>query len=279
MSDTLAAAVSAEPTIDVQRGGRGSPGPAGVAVLAKAMAIVERIAEAGEITPARLAELTGEPRSTIYRLLATLQELGLVEPGRRRGTYLLGLKLFQLGSTVVSRFDVRQAALPTMERIHEEIGETTFLCVRRGFEAVCIERIDGARVNVLALRLGGSMPLHVGSVARALLAFEPPAAWEEYLEHQQLEPLTPKTPVTPEAVIAELRATRERGYAVSDEDVTPGVGSVGAPILDHSGTVVAALSVGGMRDTIFAPDSRAVDLVRQGATSVSRLLGFDGPTP
>jgi DNA-binding IclR family transcriptional regulator len=270
--------MSPQTTTDLKRDGR-SNGQTGVAVLAKAVAIIERIAEAGEITPARLAELTGEPRSTIYRLLATLQELGLVEPGRRRGTYLLGLKLFQLGSTVISRFDVRQAALPAMERIHEEIGETTFLCVRRGDEAVCIERIDGARVNVLALRLGGSMPLHVGSVARALLAFEAPAAWDEYLDRQPLEPLTPKTPATRADVIAELRATRERGYAVSDEDVTPGVGSVGAPILDHAGSVVAAMSVGGMRDAIFAPQSRAVELVRHGAVSVSRLLGFGGEHP
>src|ERR671937_1736632 len=115
-------------TKDSSRGGANGTAP--VAVLAKAVAVLDHVAAEGEVTPARLAELTGEPRSTVYRLLASLQQLELVEPGRRRGTYLLGLKLFRLGSTVVSRFDERQAALPVMERIHEEIGETTFLCVR-----------------------------------------------------------------------------------------------------------------------------------------------------
>src|SRR5918999_711059 len=91
-------------------------GSGSVAVLAKAMALVDHIAEEGEVTPARLAELTGEPRSSVYRLLASLQELELVEPGRRRGTYMLGLKLFRLGRAVVSRFDERQAALPVMRR-------------------------------------------------------------------------------------------------------------------------------------------------------------------
>jgi DNA-binding IclR family transcriptional regulator len=256
-----------------------STGSASVAVLAKAMALLDCVAEAGEVTPARLAELTGEPRSTVYRLLASLQQLGLVEPGRRRGTYMLGLKLFRLGSTVVSRFDERQAALPVMERIHEEIGETTFLCVRRGYDAVCIERIDGARVNVLALSLGGSLPLHVGSAARALLAFEPPTEWDDYVEHREFEALTPKTPVTREAVLEELRATRERGYAVSDEDVTPGVGSVGAPIFDHTGAVRAALSVGGMRDAVFADAVRTIELVCDGAAAISRALGHDGTGP
>ena len=153
--------------------GRAANGGAPVAVLAKAVAVLDHVAAEGEVTPARLAELTGEPRSSVYRLLASLQELGLVEPGRRRGTYILGLKLFRLGSTVMSRFDERQAALPVMERINEELGETTFLCVRRGYEAVCIERIDGSRVNLLALALGGSLPLHAGAVTRAILAFEP----------------------------------------------------------------------------------------------------------
>jgi DNA-binding IclR family transcriptional regulator len=250
-----------------------------VAVLVKAMALVDRIAEEGEATPARLAELTGEPRSSVYRLLGSLQKLELVEPGRTRGTYVLGLKLLRLGRSVVSRFDERQAALPVMQRIHEEIGETTFLCVRRGYEAVCIERIDGTRVNLLALSLGGSLPLHAGGAARALLAFEPPAYWDEYLEHRQLEALTPKTPATREALIEELRATRERGYAISDEDVTPGIAAVGAPIFDHTGAVRAALSVGGMRDVVFADTSRVIELVCDSAAEISRALGHDASRP
>jgi len=251
-------------------------GTGSVAVLAKAMALVDHVAEEGEVTPGRLAELTGEPRSTVYRLLASLQELELVEPGRRRGTYMLGLKLFRLGRSVVSRFDERQAALPVMQRIHDEVGETTFLCVRRGYDAVCIERIDGTRVNLLALSLGGSLPLHAGAASRALLAFEPPAFWDEYLEHAGPEALTPKTPTERDALIDELQATRERGYSMSDEDVTPGIAAVGAPIFDHTGAVRAALSFGGMRDHVFADTDHAIELACEGAAEISRALGYDG---
>jgi DNA-binding IclR family transcriptional regulator len=255
---------------------RDSNGGGGVAVLAKATALLDHIAAEGEVTPARLAELTGEPRSTVYRLLASLQQLELVEPGRRRGTYLLGLKLFRLGTAVVSRFDARAAAQPVMERIHEETGETVFLCIRRGFEAVCIERLDGRRVNLLALGLGGSLPLHAGAVARTLLAFESPEFWEEYLEQWQPEALTSKTPATRAALLEELRLTRERGYAISDEDVTPGVGAVGAPIFDHTGAVQAALSFGGMLEFVFADRERSIALVLDGAAEASRTLGYDG---
>src|ERR671933_672636 len=259
-----------------------SPGPGGkgaapVAVLAKAVAVLDPVADEGEATPARLAELTGEPRSTVYRLLASLQELGLIEPGRRRGTYVLGLKLFRLGNSIVSRFDERQAALPVMERINEELGETTFLCVRRGYEAVCIERIDGARVTLLALGLGGSLPLHAGAVTRAILAFEPREFWDEYVEHHGVEVFTPKTPASREALFAELEATRERGYAISDEDVTPGIAAIGAPIFDHSGRVRAGLSLGGMRDVLHGHESRALEMLLDGAREISRALGYDAP--
>jgi len=258
---------------------RDSNGGGGVAVLAKATALLDHMAAEGEVTPARLAELTGEPRSTVYRLLASLQQLELVEPGRRKGTYLLGLKLFRLGTAVVLRFDAREAARPVMERIHEETGETVFLCIRRGYEAVCIERIDGRRVNLLALGLGGSLPLHAGAVARTLLAFESPEFWEEYLEQWQPEALTSKTPATRAALLEELRLTRERGYAISDEDVTPGVGAVGAPVFDHTGAVQAALSFGGMVEFVFADRERSIALALDGAAEVSRTLGYDGLRP
>src|SRR3954453_20249030 len=254
----------------------------GVGVLSKAMGLLDHIAEEGEATPARLAELTGEPRSTVYRLLASLQQLELVEPGPRRGTFVLGLKLFRLGlkrfrpgRSVVPPFDERQAALPVMERIHDELGETTFLCVRRGYNAVCIELIDGTRVTLLALSLGGSLPLHAGAVSRALLAFEREEFWQDYLEHHELEALTPQTPATRAALIDELRTTRARGYSVSDEDVTPGVAAVGAPIFDHTHRVRASLSVGGMREHFFANRERAIELVCDAAAEISRALGYD----
>ena len=248
-------------------------GATSVAVLGKAMALIDRIAEVGAATPAQLAELTGEPRSTVYRLLANLQQLELVEPGPRRGTFVLGLKLFRLGNTVASRFDERQAALPVMERIHAELGETTFLCVRRGYNAVCIERIDGTRVNLLALSLGGSLPLHAGGASRALLAFEPEAFWDEYLEHGGPEALTARTPVTRDALLDELRDTRARGYAISEQEVIPGIAAFGAPIFDHTGAVRASLSVGGLREQLFERREHAIDLLRDAAAEISRTLG------
>jgi DNA-binding IclR family transcriptional regulator len=246
-----------------------------IQVLGKAALVLDRLADEHELGAARLAELIGEPRSTVYRLLANLQQLELVEPGARRGTYRLGLKLFRLGSAVVARFDERQAAFPVMERIHDATGETVFLCIRRGYEAVCIERIDGRWVQSMALRLGGSLPLHVGAAPRALLAFEPREFWDSYLAQGPLTGLTPHTSTSRRQLVQALEDVRRTGYAVSDEDVVLGMAAVGAPILDYRGRTRAALSMSGPRPTILGENVEASrKLIQEGALEISRALGY-----
>jgi DNA-binding IclR family transcriptional regulator len=247
-----------------------------VRALAKAVHLLEQLAEAREATPRRLAELLDEPRTTTYRLLRSLEALDLVEPGSQPGSFRLGWKLMRLGAAVVERLDERQAALPVMERVHERIGETVFLLVRRGWDAVCIERLEGLRVQSLALRLGGSLPLHAGAGPRVLLAWEPREVWEEYVQSGQLAALTDRTPTTRKALLRELEETVAQGYAVSDEDVTPGIASLGAPIFDYTGSVRAALSIGGLKSLLLGDDRAAfTQLVVEGAREISLALGHD----
>src|SRR5712692_10080846 len=245
--------------------------------LAKAVLLLEALAEEREATPRQLSEALHEPRTTVYRLLTGLQALDMVEAGSRAGTYRLGWRLLRLGSAVIERLDERQAALPVMERIHERTGETVFLCVRRGDDAVCIERLDGLRVQSLALRLGGSLPLHLGAGPRALLAWEPREEWDEFVRSGMLVAFTDKTPTMRAELFRELEQTLAQGYAVSDEDVTPGIASLGAPIFDYTGSVRAALSVGGMKSLVLGKDRKLIaELLVDGAREVSAALGHQG---
>jgi DNA-binding IclR family transcriptional regulator len=125
------------------------------------------------------------------------------------------------------------------------------------------------------------MPMHLGAAPRAILAFEPEEAWERYLREATLAPGTSVAPHDPDALVAELRATRRRSYALSDEDVTPGIASVGAPIFDHRGEVAGSLSIGGVRQLILSPETDAAALIVDSAAEVSRALGFasNGLTP
>jgi DNA-binding IclR family transcriptional regulator len=235
-----------------------------VRALAKAVHLLEQLAEEREATPRRLSELLEEPRTTVYRLLGSLEELDLVEQGSQPGTYRLGWKLMRLGAAVVERLDERQLALPVMERIHERVGETVFLLVRRGWDAVCIERLEGLRVQSLA--------------------WEPREEWEAFAGSGHLASLTDRTPTTRDDLFRELEDTLAKGYAISDEDVTPGIASIGAPIFDYTGGVRAALSIGGLKTLVLGADrDLIVELVVDGAREISAALGQheanDGSSP
>jgi DNA-binding IclR family transcriptional regulator len=249
----------------------------GVQVLIKASVIMNLLAQQGELSAQQLADLSGEPRTSIYRLLGSLQQLELVEPGRRRGTYMLGIRLFRLGSAVASRFDVRQAALPGLERLHEATGETVFLCIRRNYEAICIERISGRWVEAMTLRLGGALPLYISAASHALLAAEPQDFWREYLEHENLVPFTAHTTVEIPDLLATLENTRNRGYSVSNEDIVLGMAALGAPVFNHEGSPCAAVSIGGPVATILGDNlNRNIGHLTAASASASRALGFAG---
>lgn len=245
----------------------------GVNVLTKAAAVLDALSANRELSAAELATLLAEPRSTVYRLLHSLENLGFVEPGSRPRSFQLGIRLFTLGSAVLERFsDVRGAALPSLERLHEQTRQTVFLIVRRGFEAICIERIDGEFVQVMILAVGGSLPLHAGAATRSILAFMDREFWEEFASAGPLARFTDRTPVTPKELFAELEKVRKQGYAVSDEDVIPGIASIGAPIFDHSGRVCAAVSASGPRPIVL-DGGKFAQYISRAAADISRRLG------
>ncbi len=259
----------------LERGGPRSP-----ALILKAGALMEALAAERIATSARLTELTGEPASSVYRMLASLVDLGWVEQITPRGAYRVGGKLLTLASELLRGLDIRKAARPILEEIHAATGETTFLCVRNGPRAVCIERIDGVRVNSTVLQLGRSLPLHVGAAPRALLAFEEKEAWDEYASIASSSEDLRRDSVSRSELYAQLEAIRDAGLAISDNTVTPGIAAIGAPIFDHYGRVAASLSVSGLRDGILAtPDEgRSVsELVEWGARELSRYLGWVDP--
>lgn len=247
-----------------------------VKVLAKVARLLQVLADNPGSTAPGLAQLLGEPRPTIYRLTQDLVTLGYVEEAARPGTYRLGLELFRLGSLVGLGLDVRERAVPLMNDIHKTLEETVYLVVRRGHDAVCIERIEGVHVRSMALHVGGSLPLHLGAGPRVLLAYEPRSYWDEYFAAVALKALTPRSPTTKAGLVALLEETRHVGYSVSDEDVTMGISSVGAPIFDHRGAIHAAISVGGLRSTVLGDGggARAVGLVAEAAAEISRRMGY-----
>ena len=254
--------------------------PVGLRLVDKAVEVLNLLAEERRLTIAQLSERTGEPRSSLYRLLSSLERLDLVESAGVRGSYRLGVHVLRLGAAMMASLDERERALPVMRRIRDETGLTVYLLVRRGDQAVCVERLEGERVASLALQLGGSQPLHAGAAPRAFLAFSPESEWQEYVSAGPLVRLTPTTPATRQRLFEVLARERSEGVTVSDGYVTLGIAALGAPVFNFRGEVAAALSVSGLRDELLGGGTDHLrELVRNGAAEISKSLGYvaDGP--
>ena len=249
---------------------------AGLELIAKADALIRVLESRGEASAAEIAERTGEPLSSVYRLLQSLTGIGWVDRGWRRGTYRLGLLLLTIGGELEDKLDVRECALPSLRHLLESTGTTSFLCVRRDTRAVCIERLEGRAVRSLAMQLGGSLPLFAGAAPRAILAFLSPAEQRSSLRGARL----PGDPPRPDAatIQADIERVRRDGFAVSDGDVTPGIAALGAPVFNHRGELEAAISISGLRSQILGPSREAnIELITSGARAVSRSLGQEVP--
>ena len=249
----------------------------GLELISKAGAVLDILEQHEEASAADLAAALGEPLSSVYRLLQSLTATGWVDRGSRRGAYRLGLSLMTIGGLVEDHLDIRDASLPSLRELVDATALTSFLCVRRGPRAVCVERIEGYAVQSLAMLLGGSLPLYAGAAPRALFAFLPVAEQSAILK--DTGPQLGDDPPRPDDndILDDIARIRAAGYSVSDGDVTPGIASLGAPIFNHRGEVQGALSLGGLRGQVLDPAGvdDTVVLVRRAAHKASAALGWE----
>jgi DNA-binding IclR family transcriptional regulator len=222
--------------------------------------------DGGAFRLAELCERSGLAKTTAFRLCADLVRLGLLE--READTYRLGGKLFELGSLVPRRRDLREAALPFLQDLFEATHETVHLGVREGHEVVYVERIHGHDVLRLPSRIGGRLPLTCTGVGKALLAFSGAELTEEVLG-APLPRLTPHSLTDPDRLRIAVEQAQVSGLAYEEEEAAPGVSCIAAPVFDGP-TAVAALSVAVPRDR-FRP-AQLAPAVRTAALGLSRAL-------
>lgn len=246
----------------------------GILVLAKVKSILDVFAgETDRAGPSEVAARIGANKSTTFRLLSSMERMGLLDRNPD-GTYGLGLWLMELGAIVESRLDLRRIAEPDLRELQQAIGLTAFLTVRHAHQATCIDRLPGSNVDVLALRLGGILPLYVGAGPRTLLSGLSDAELTEYLRDAPFPAFTPGTLTTAEQLRRDVALTRQRGYVLSMEDVTLGVAALGAPVFDATGAIAAAISVAGIRyEFEGVRELEIAAIVRRTAERVSAAVG------
>lgn len=246
-----------------------------IAVLESTLRILECFLENGHEGRALsdLSKQLGLTKSRAFRILSTLEKNGYIHQDPDNRQYRLGFKFLQLGNKVQHGLRLVEVAGPILTELAEKTGESIFLGVLDGCEAVCVDRRESKHNIRLFAEIGRRAPLHTGTVPKILLAFQSPAFIEEYLS-RPLARMTDQTITDSQLLLAALHNIRERGVAISRDDLDPGACSVGAPIRDHSGAVVAALSVAGP-ESRFSPETipQILDLVREATEEIGRRLG------
>jgi len=223
-----------------------------------------------------LARRTGLPKSTTHRLLASMRAVGLLEQAVERDQYRLGLKLFELGNTVLANMDLHREARPFVDVLTRISGQSVHLAVFDGRHAVVVQRADPAPEKTAPLTFIETAPAHCTSVGKAILAWQDDATIDR-LVAGGLPRFTDATITEAAALRRDLEATRTRGYAIDEGEHQPGLRCVGAPVRDRAGRVFAALSASGPAWRL--PAAGIADLakiVRHNAEAISLCLGYRG---
>ncbi len=251
---------------------------AGVQSVDRAANILEILARRGTAGVSEVALDIGVHKSTAFRLLSALEERGLVEQTRERGKYRLGLGILRLASTVPGRLDLVGQGRPVCEQLAQEFGETVNLAVLRSHHAVNVDQSRGSAAIAAHNWVGQLTPLHATSSGKILLAHQPRETRKKLLDAAGLARFTARTITSRRTLTTQLNAAMANGYATTSEEYEEGLNAVAAPVLDHTGSVVAAVSVSGpaYRFDGDRMHSVAADLIA-GADQIGERLGYFAP--
>ncbi|MFG1702390.1 IclR family transcriptional regulator [Nonomuraea sp. M3C6] len=233
----------------------------------RAIAILEILAREGATRVTDLAVELDVHKSTAFRLLAALEQGGLVEQSGDRGRYRLGFGVVRLAGAATAQLDLSRESRPVCLRLAQAVGETVNIAVPQDGDTVNISQVRGPAAISGHNWVGQRTPSHATSSGKVLLAFGAlrlPAGLERY---------TPRT-ITSEAGL-ELGEIRERGWAATVEELEVGLNAVAAPIRGSDGSVVAAVSASGPSYRL-TPDRlpEVGELLVEGAREISQRIGY-----
>jgi DNA-binding IclR family transcriptional regulator len=246
--------------------------------VTKALQIIEQLAEADDgLALSELSDQTGYPPSTVHRLLSTLAERDYVEQEPQTKRYYLGLKIVTLQTRAIRQHHLTQLAFPHLNRLKQQVDGTVNLGVLNGKDVVYLETFVPDSILAFYSPPGTRMPACCTAMGKVLLAHLPAPAQEGILSSTQVRTRTPHTITSADQLSAELDRVVARGYAVDDQEYALGVRCIAAPIRDHSGTVVAGVSVTLPAEQL--PDDKidptAVRVV-EACHDISQALGYRG---
>lgn len=242
--------------------------------LSKALDLIDDLARNGPgAGVSEFSRRLGLTKNQVYRILKTLESYEYVHQ-RDDKTYVLGVKFFEVGQSVLQQNELVQVAIPLMDDLRNASGESVHLFVRNGAHAVCVAKCDSTAAIRMSARVGARFLLHAGACPKAILAYQAPGFVEDIVARYKLLAYTEQTLTDRDALVEHLAMIRDKGYAESEEDVDPLAYAIAVPIIDHQDEVNAAMSIAGPTQRFGPPQrARALVLLAHACDRVSAALG------
>jgi IclR family KDG regulon transcriptional repressor len=228
-----------------------------------------------EHSVSEIVQKLGMHKSKVSRILSTLASAGILIRSPDSKKYRLGSRVLEWATIFLSTTDLRTVVLPYIKELRSKVNETISLFVRDGDERICIEQLESSERIRMVVNNGERLPLHAGSGGKLLLAYLPEGERSKLIERAGLPRFTSHTITSREELEKELKKIRKQGFAVSFEERIPFAATVCAPIRNHTGEVVAALSIEG---PVGRFSSERVEeysvLVKDVTDKISQELGY-----
>ena len=248
----------------------------GVQSLARAFSILEEVARSRDgIGLAELSRKVGLHNSTTFHLVKTMVSLGYIRQIKDDKRYRIGRPLFALAANALDEIEMVSLAMPVLEDLSRDTGESGHFAVPMGDSVVVIARTAGPGAFQLIERVGVVRPAHCTALGKVILAALKPEQLENFLKRAELAPATPNSITDAGALRKNLEDVRQSGIAFDDGEFNPEVRCIGVPVRDFTGQIIGAIGISGpiWRLSIQALQSR-VQAVQAAARRLSAEFGY-----
>jgi IclR family pca regulon transcriptional regulator len=226
-----------------------------------------------------VARATSISRAAARRFLLTLEQLGYVR--QTSGRFALTPRVLELGYAYLSSLTLPEVAQPHLQRLVEQVQESSSVSVLDGDDVVYVARVPTRRIMSVTISVGTRFPAYATSMGRVLLAGLPDDEVDAKLARADLRKLTARTITSVDDLRDEIERVRRQGYAIVDEELEAGLRSIAAPVRDAAGAVSAAvnLSAQASRTTVADMKRRLLPRLRDTAAAIERDLGAGAARP
>jgi DNA-binding IclR family transcriptional regulator len=247
-----------------------------VQVINKVLDILEQLSQSSApMGPTKIANATGINKSTVYRLLSTLQDRSYVEKNEKDGTYFIGPKLIAVVSCYIGSLELQTEARPYLSALATDLNLTTHLGILDGQDVIYIEKLDTVPTKQLYSQIGNRVPAYCSSLGKCLLACLSGEELDRAMLTCHFEKYTDNTLTSLDMLKRQLRQVRDEGWAMDNQEYIVGHMCVAAPVYDYRGDIIAAVSASGTSANI-TPEYLPVVIqsVKKAALQVSTRLGY-----